>query len=741
MPVQASVVTIDLVVLPQQPGWPELHLGGIVEDLRWSEAQGSVSMALDATLPNLYLPEFGWLNQTLALGAKLELRADWGTGAGTISQFTVFRVRVQDDGIQRVLVTAYDALFAFLKSEDVLIKTTPTPVNAMVDQLLTAAGLPHPPITEPTTSIPMVHLSGLTRADLVNQLLQWGFERSPVEVKDPWYLQWRDGQAVVTKPGLNTTVYWLTIDNVGSFEDDWSIEDLVNEVYIYTPDLSRLPQDVGDLGISTIYGTTIPDPNRDYSTLVAPPGSAQTDASLLAQDIISATAGAEFQRTQKIARIQKVISTSTDNATLAVQQAVDILNISGLPHKIQRIDAPLLPMIRRGDAVLVTAGTMQEQIAICTEVEHDATARVSHLTFDSTGIMGRRVRRLHYYGTLGDAPFTLPEQQSLGASGLASGWSAAPQLLSTYGQPPAELVAAVQAIFPQWAWDAALVIAHSESGWSGTRILDTRNLAGGQCGVQITLNGKPALSEYSIGYFQINACAHGGDFDTWSDTQANVQKAYDLFHAAGDRWDGPWLYSAQALGLTGPARGLTEQAAQVTGIQASPSAPLPHASALSYNPQTPAVVQSGQWQCSCASTAWLLNSVGIAATQNDVVAWLGGDAAGDALPGGKVDANVGLHNHTGADLAALLSSIGLPAHYGALDFYGVQQHADHFPVLIGGVRWAGVGHWSGVRGSSGGTLLLANPAPSLGSTLTPAQFVSIGAGDGSVDAVWLGSTL
>lgn len=123
------------------------------------------------------------------------------------------------------------------------------------------------------------------------------------------------------------------------------------------------------------------------------------------------------------------------------------------------------------------------------------------------------------------------------------------RVTSRYGTPPADLEAAIMRYFPESQWRNAADIAYLESGnWTRTAVRDTRDRAGGQCGVRIFLPevNMWGWTEWSIGYFQINACAHGGDYGTWADTDNNVRKAAELWRSEG--WS-PWLISARTLGL------------------------------------------------------------------------------------------------------------------------------------------------------------------------------------------------
>lgn len=119
---------------------------------------------------------------------------------------------------------------------------------------------------------------------------------------------------------------------------------------------------------------------------------------------------------------------------------------------------------------------------------------------------------------------------------------------------------------------------------------------------------------------------------------------------------------------------------------------------MAFNRRCTTVFQTGSWQCSAASAAWVLQSVGIPWGQDDVVEWLGG----------HISPALGLHEGSGRMLAALFRARGLDAGHAPLTWERAHEMAGQQPFCMSGGGWY---HWSGVRGSDGEGLHLANPAP------------------------------
>jgi len=118
----------------------------------------------------------------------------------------------------------------------------------------------------------------------------------------------------------------------------------------------------------------------------------------------------------------------------------------------------------------------------------------------------------------------------------------------TLADAPDELAAAVREFFPEDQWDAAARIAYLESGWRWDAELDTRG-PGADCGAPIgRRDGVVVTAEWSIGWFQINACnlPPGWKAAHLFNTRQNVGTAHWLYAQRG--WQ-PWYFSAQRLGL------------------------------------------------------------------------------------------------------------------------------------------------------------------------------------------------
>jgi hypothetical protein len=112
---------------------------------------------------------------------------------------------------------------------------------------------------------------------------------------------------------------------------------------------------------------------------------------------------------------------------------------------------------------------------------------------------------------------------------------------------PDEVAAPIREFFPESEWDNAASVSFLESAWQWDAVNDTR-APGLPCGAAIGVrDGVLVRAEYSVSYFQINAC----NFPGWNpahfyNVRQNVGTAHALWVQRG--WS-PWYFSAKELGL------------------------------------------------------------------------------------------------------------------------------------------------------------------------------------------------
>ena len=145
-------------------------------------------------------------------------------------------------------------------------------------------------------------------------------------------------------------------------------------------------------------------------------------------------------------------------------------------------------------------------------------------------------------------------------------------------------------------------------------------------------------------------------------------------------------------------------------------------------------MQDYPWDCSAASLAWALRTIGFNLSEQDVIAGLGPS---------RISPAYGLLDASGAGLVSYLGELGVSAANNPnANWTDVAGAAGFQPMVLGGRAWC---HWVAVRmyGQYAGypgpdALALMNPAPGwmgVAQVLEPGDFTRLG----TFSAVWFNS--
>jgi hypothetical protein len=145
----------------------------------------------------------------------------------------------------------------------------------------------------------------------------------------------------------------------------------------------------------------------------------------------------------------------------------------------------------------------------------------------------------------------------------------------------------------------------------------------------------------------------------------------------------------------------------------------------------PAVIQSADWTCSCASASWIMNSLGVPSPSGGSV-WNEWDGVNELrrVTGqyGSVTPQYGLQYGSGSQLALLFEDYGFRvSRIIDVDWWMAADMSTRYIGQFGGGRWY---HWTAVRFyDPAGIFELANPAPSwrgVGQDLDGAEWAAWG---------------
>lgn len=151
--------------------------------------------------------------------------------------------------------------------------------------------------------------------------------------------------------------------------------------------------------------------------------------------------------------------------------------------------------------------------------------------------------------------------------------------------------------------------------------------------------------------------------------------------------------------------------------------PEPAPPAFDFDRNEPAVIQSADWTCSCASLAWVMNALGVEAPDGGKWdEWDGVNELRRLCGYSAVSPDYGLAYGNGQDLERVYNAYGFSVVRQAVGWPDLAYFCELGVGQLGGARWY---HWSGLRGYDGAVFNLANPAPNwkgVGSQLDAAEW-------------------
>lgn len=312
-----------------------------VSALQWEEQPGELAVRVQATLPNVRTSA-GYLHQLIALGTPLALYADWGSGRQEVWRGRIWTWRYTDRGAETLEITAYDDLIALQQSEDDRIYPEGAGAADVLFDILQDWGLDTAGITGLAgVTLPKLVFRGATISQMVLSVLDaiyW--RRAGIYVP-----RFREGMFEIVKPGQNQPIYQLSAATIEEFSDEQDLHDLVTEVQV----IGALADDLSEAD--------------DVRPAV----------------IASYTGHTEFGRLRALIR-----QPDADSDTNALDLANQLLMERGEPKRVQRLSAPDLPFLRRGDAVAIQAGTL-DGIYLINGIQHDADRKQMQITIDTSG--------------------------------------------------------------------------------------------------------------------------------------------------------------------------------------------------------------------------------------------------------------------------------------------------------------------------------------------------------------------
>lgn len=317
------------------------------------------------------------IGDAIGIGANLRIQAD---------RLEVFNGAVFGHsyalgaGAHSLTLTAYDRSRYLAQSEDDVSFSDGVTSHTRLGYLSQAFSVPFGRIDVPNIWLPAATYRQKKPSDILLDTLDLVYLMNGGE-----YVIVPGGNPIdIIAPGTNGTIYHFTADDVQAMADERDIESLVTRVKV-----------IGAFTALSVPGM---------------PG-------------VTSNVAAIRENNTQFGTMQKLVYQDTPELDAAVKQAEAILAMSSAPRRMQRIEAPDVPEIRKGDKCFFAAGTLNGYHVV-SGVRHIGETRRMELEIDTSGTLSRRLRLEKTVTSFGDIPpgsladyIGVPQPRSVGGAG------------------------------------------------------------------------------------------------------------------------------------------------------------------------------------------------------------------------------------------------------------------------------------------------------------------------------------
>lgn len=303
----------------------EIDITGATEDLGWEEGEAELALRTSFTIANAKYN--GQLLSSLAKpGCLIAVIADWGTGKDEVARGTIVEWDPQFSSSGNIIaITAYDELINLQASQDNRYYSAGTGTKSAITAIFKDWGIPIGEYKGPDVA----HAKTLFKAEYLSDIILQLLDDAKKKGAAACFVRSAKGKVSVLPEGSNTTIYHFTEDkNVELARDLTSITNLVTRVKVVGKEDSEGKQAV----------EAIVDGQTQYGI-----------------------------------RQQIYVRDEDDTLATAKAAAQDIINTDGKPDRLMSVNAPDVPMIRKGDMVHIQAGTLNGYY-IVKAIRHNASS-------------------------------------------------------------------------------------------------------------------------------------------------------------------------------------------------------------------------------------------------------------------------------------------------------------------------------------------------------------------------------
>jgi hypothetical protein len=331
----------------------------LVDQLTWEENTLEIAARCMFTI-GLHPAAATDIVRLCATGAYVRVSADGqAVFEGKVTEFDF-----EESARRRALsCTAYDGLWGLTKDRDDLYMTDGVYATQFVDAVCRRFGIALVRNDLADVQLGLHYFRNQTPAEM----LTWVLARATLGNGGGvpmTFLRWADGGLQIVGAGGNAALLF-DVDTVEDLHDHWDINDLVTAVRIVGVTQNVQTADGGRIVGFEVREATNPNP---------PPGDFGRLREVVYEDDFGGTG--EF--------LDKAVA--------------QIFAMRGQPHRVQRVTAPDVPALRKGEGHLFHVGTLTDmgdatkaRSFVVTGVHHDAARGKMVLDIDSSGFLGRNM--------------------------------------------------------------------------------------------------------------------------------------------------------------------------------------------------------------------------------------------------------------------------------------------------------------------------------------------------------------
>ena len=305
----------------------EIDITGATEDIGWEEGEAELALRTSFTMANTTYN--GQLLSSLAKpGCIIAIIADWGTGKEEVARGKIAEWDPQFSGSGNIVgITAYDDLINLQASQDNRYYSAGTGTKSAITAIFNDWGIPVGEYKGPDVAHAKTLFKAEYLSDIIIQLLDDAKKKGGASCT----VRSTKGKVSVLPEGSNTTIYHFTEDkNVELARDMMSITTLVTRVKVVGKEDAEGKQAV----------EAVVDGLTNYGI-----------------------------------RQQIYVRDEDDTLATATAAAQDIIDTVGKPDRVRTINAPDIPIIRKGDKVHIQAGTLNGYY-IVKAIQHNASSAI-----------------------------------------------------------------------------------------------------------------------------------------------------------------------------------------------------------------------------------------------------------------------------------------------------------------------------------------------------------------------------